>query len=460
MGVGKLLQELRQKQFMSQKELAARMGVAPSYVSMVETEKWAFPCHWVDLLEETKCFGRSDCALLEQALHEGDAGQPPQSRGVFLSKWGKLVAGWRAKHEQTREDLAQAVGLGRDSIYQGETGKINVPPRWSQGIANYYGLTDQEREELVQAAEQSRVDPVLRHSHSSSSHCGELVRQYREQALDSQKDLAVYLGVDPSYLSRVESGEVGLPARWVPFMTDRYRLSQEDQQKLYAAAVSSRERIVTEKERHPLCEFGLYIRALRDGHHQTIKDMAAILEVTPSAVSAVERGRQKVPPRWVDRIADYYRMNAQERDELFRTVEHSNAQIGTFWHTPQDIPAPTRTSYGQFVSSQRLLHRQTASDMARALHVSSSALRAVESGKKNVPSGWVERIAQMYDLSKEQKAQLEQAAAESQIRYKVDVRYSGPLQKKAARLFTERFETLDNQTAQKLIDLLEADPAT
>lgn len=61
-------------------------------------------------------------------------------------------------------------------------------------------------------------------------------------------------------------------------------------------------------------------------------------------------------------------------------------------------------------------------DMAQGIGVATSFLSGIETGRKTIPAGLVEKIANWADLNAEQLTQLKQAEATSQREYKITVR--------------------------------------
>lgn len=114
----------------------------------------------------------------------------------------------------------------------------------------------------------------------------------------------------------------------------------------------------------------------------------------------------------------------------------------------------TYTKFGEFVRILRIGRHEVMGDMAKRLGVKSSFLSAVENGKKNVPEDWVEKLAACYELSLDMKRDLERAISESKTQYKLSVMDKGVVQRKAAAVFAREFENMDDETANKVLELL------
>ena len=64
------------------------------------------------------------------------------------------------------------------------------------------------------------------------------------------------------------------------------------------------------------------------------------------------------------------------------------------------------TKFGEFVRVLRIKHHEVMGDMAKVLGASLPFLSAVENGKKNVPTEWIEKIVAHYDLTDAEKRSL------------------------------------------------------
>jgi hypothetical protein len=81
-------------------------------------------------------------------------------------------------------------------------------------------------------------------------------------------------------------------------------------------------------------------------------------------------------------------------------------------------------------------------------------LSAVENGKRNVPGEWIDKISAHYNMTAEERSELEQAAEESKTHYKVVTTSAGAHQRKAAMQFARSFDEMDDETAIKIVELL------
>ncbi len=112
------------------------------------------------------------------------------------------------------------------------------------------------------------------------------------------------------------------------------------------------------------------------------------------------------------------------------------------------------TRFGEFVRILRVKNHQVMGDMAKALQTSISFLSAVENGKKNVPVEWIEKLTEIYDLGEEQKNELIAAIEESKTQYKIVTVNADAIKRKTALKFARSFDDIDDETAERILDLL------
>ncbi len=112
------------------------------------------------------------------------------------------------------------------------------------------------------------------------------------------------------------------------------------------------------------------------------------------------------------------------------------------------------TKFGELMRILRVKHHEVMGDIAELLDVSTSFLSAVENGKKNVPAGWFPIIVKHYALTKEEQDELNEAIENSKIQIKLDLSGSSDRQRDAALQFARSFGDIDEDTAQKILELL------
>lgn len=76
-----------------------------------------------------------------------------------------------------------------------------------------------------------------------------------------------------------------------------------------------------------LSPFGKFTRKLRIDCGQLLKDMADILEVTTSYLSAAEVGKRTPPQEWENIIAENYNLNSNDREKLSEAIYNSQKNL-------------------------------------------------------------------------------------------------------------------------------------
>lgn len=113
------------------------------------------------------------------------------------------------------------------------------------------------------------------------------------------------------------------------------------------------------------------------------------------------------------------------------------------------------SKFGEFLRQQRIRHHEVMGDTAKMLGVSVPFLSAVESGKKNVPKAWINKLIEHYQLNSDQQVDLNHAIEESKTQLKLNLVSSTDSQKQAAFTFARSFDNIDEETAARIIKLLE-----
>lgn len=113
------------------------------------------------------------------------------------------------------------------------------------------------------------------------------------------------------------------------------------------------------------------------------------------------------------------------------------------------------TKFGEFMRVLRIKHHEIMGDIADVLGVSLPFLSAVENGKRNVPADWVDKIVSHYNLSPEETQELLEAIEQSKTQMKIDLKSSDFFQRTAAMQFARSFDNMDEDTAKRIIELLE-----
>ncbi len=115
------------------------------------------------------------------------------------------------------------------------------------------------------------------------------------------------------------------------------------------------------------------------------------------------------------------------------------------------------SKFGEFMRILRIKNHEIMGDMARLLKVSVPFLSAVENGKKNVPSDWIPILVKHYKLNKEEEKELINSIDESKMQLKLNMQNSTLFQRRMALQFARSFDNIDEDTAKKIMKLLEED---
>jgi transcriptional regulator with XRE-family HTH domain len=118
------------------------------------------------------------------------------------------------------------------------------------------------------------------------------------------------------------------------------------------------------------------------------------------------------------------------------------------------------TDFGLEVRKLRLEKRMRLKEMAEKLKMSSAFLSAVETGRKRVPPGLPERIAELMDLDDLSAARLRKAAAKSVRSIRLDVSQRDERAQELAVTFARKFPSMDTNEVQRLMKaLVDSKPA-
>jgi transcriptional regulator with XRE-family HTH domain len=115
------------------------------------------------------------------------------------------------------------------------------------------------------------------------------------------------------------------------------------------------------------------------------------------------------------------------------------------------------TEFGRFLRKLRIDCGELIKDMAEKLNVTSSYLSAIETGKRNIPDSWVDKITYLYNLDSSNKNSLQEAAGNSAKAINLPIKDMGINQKKTAILFAREFPNLDEEQLKQIRKLLKKD---
>lgn len=112
------------------------------------------------------------------------------------------------------------------------------------------------------------------------------------------------------------------------------------------------------------------------------------------------------------------------------------------------------TSIGRFLRKLRIDNGEILKDMAEALGVSSAFLSAVENGKKKMPDGWIEKLEAIYSFTAEQLEELQEAVIDTNNAVELNLKNTTPNNRTLAISFAREFDSLDDETSKKILEIL------
>ena len=112
------------------------------------------------------------------------------------------------------------------------------------------------------------------------------------------------------------------------------------------------------------------------------------------------------------------------------------------------------TAFGKELRKLRITVGELIRDMANKLGVTASYLSAVETGKRQIPDGWVGKISDLYSLSSDEKDTLQRAADASVLSVKFNLDGMTDRRRQTAVLFAREFSELDDQKLEQIRMLL------
>lgn len=104
----------------------------------------------------------------------------------MLTEFGKALRKIRIEREELLKDMATALGVSLAYLSAVETGKRRIPDDWVEKISVHYHLLPNEREDLLQAAENSAQEVKISLQDASNAKRGAVLTFAR--ALDHLSD--------------------------------------------------------------------------------------------------------------------------------------------------------------------------------------------------------------------------------------------------------------------------------
>lgn len=117
------------------------------------------------------------------------------------------------------------------------------------------------------------------------------------------------------------------------------------------------------------------------------------------------------------------------------------------------------TALGKFLRRLRIDNDELLKNMADKLQVASSTLSSIENGRRNPPKGFAERVKDVYQLGKDQLADLEDAILSSRDEVQLRVKEMPEQDRELAVAFARRFENLSDADKERIKEILNDDSA-
>lgn len=113
------------------------------------------------------------------------------------------------------------------------------------------------------------------------------------------------------------------------------------------------------------------------------------------------------------------------------------------------------TQFGEYFRILRIKHQEVLFDATKYLKVTSAYISSVECGKRSVPEEWEMIICNHFKLNDKEKMELHEAIEQSKTLVKISLENASPIQKQAALSFCRSFDDIDEETAKKIVEILE-----
>lgn len=113
------------------------------------------------------------------------------------------------------------------------------------------------------------------------------------------------------------------------------------------------------------------------------------------------------------------------------------------------------TLFGKYVRKLRIDRNELLKEMAIKLDVASSYLSAVETGKRNVPQDWLDKITTLYKLNVEEVEELKTAIEGSQLSVKINLQNASSKDKNLVMSFAREFKELNEDEKSKIWNILQ-----
>ena len=109
------------------------------------------------------------------------------------------------------------------------------------------------------------------------------------------------------------------------------------------------------------------------------------------------------------------------------------------------------TAFGKVLRIIRINNNEILKDMAQKLGVTTSYLSAVETGKRNIPHDWSDKIIRLYGLNPEESANIKDAGWKSTNQLKIDIKEAEKSKREMALEFARKFDDLSEEEIRNIM---------
>lgn len=106
---------------------------------------------------------------------------------------------------------------------------------------------------------------------------------------------------------------------------------------------------------------------------------------------------------------------------------------------------------GQVLRKMRIDRQELLKEMAEKLEVSSAYLSSIETGRRKIPNGFIDKIENRYSLTETEKCDLERASISDKEEVRISVRNSTKQQKDLVLSFAKALDGLTDQDVERLM---------
>lgn len=112
------------------------------------------------------------------------------------------------------------------------------------------------------------------------------------------------------------------------------------------------------------------------------------------------------------------------------------------------------TEYGRFIRELRKNKKENLNIMSKKMNVSISFLSSLESGKKQIPKDFVDKLVLVYNLDEIQKIRLINAIDLSNNKTTIRLNNLSPSKKKLVLNIARNIENISDENAEEMIKLI------